>query len=390
VLDRAERAHRIGELARLYLRLGLTSFGGPAAHIALMENEVVVRRRWLTHEAFIDLVGATNLIPGPNSTEMAMHLGFLRAGVPGLCVSGVSFILPAALITVILAILYTQYGSLPDAAPFLHGIQAAVIAIIAASAVRLGRTAVKKQIDLLIIGILVFASSLLLGDEILVLLAGGIIGGLWLYFRRHFPTGPLTTAIAVWYAWGTPQLNGASQPESATILKLTLVFLKIGSVLYGSGYVLIALLRDQLINTQGWLTPQQLLDAVAVGQFTPGPVLSTATFIGYQVLGLKGAAAATGAIFFPSFVFVVIVNPLIPRLRRFPLMSAFLDAVNVSSVALIAAVAVQLGIGALREWLTIGIGVASLLAAVRTRLNPAWLVIGGGAVSVLASIMHLG
>jgi chromate transporter len=154
--------------------------------------------------------------------------------------------------------------------------------------------------------------------------------------------------------------------------------------------VLIALLRDQLINTQGWLTPQQLLDAVAVGQFTPGPVLSTATFIGYQVLGLKGAAAATGAIFFPSFVFVVIVNPLIPRLRRFPLMSAFLDAVNVSSVALIAAVAVQLGIGALREWLTIGIGVASLLAAVRTRLNPAWLVIGGGAVSVLASIMHLG
>lgn len=378
---------RIKEVASLYLRLGLTSFGGPAAHIAMMEDEVVVRKKWLTHEAFVDLIGATNLIPGPNSTEMAIHVGFMRAGIPGLAVAGASFILPSAIATGVVAWLYFRYGSLPHVVPFLQGIKPVVIAIIAAAAFRLGKTAAKKRVDLIAIAAAVFIASLLGVDQILALFAGGILGGLWIHYEYRLKTStamfvPLLGEIASGYSAAAAPVVG-----SVTTFSLFLVFLKVGAVLYGGGYVLIALLQNQLVNGAGWITQKQLIDAIAVGQFTPGPVLSAATFIGYQIHGLSGAVAATIAVFLPSFVFVAIVNPFIPKLRKSKFFSAFLDAINVSSVALIAAVAVQFAIATLNNWLAVTIFVAAAFLAFSSKINSAWLVAGGGIVGLLGTFI---
>ncbi len=382
------KSQRVKELAQLYFRLGLTSFGGPAAHIAMMEDEVVTRRKWLTRETFVDLIGATNLIPGPNSTEMAIHVGFMRAGIPGLIVAGASFILPSVVATGIVAWVYLQYGSLPQVTPFLQGIKPVVIAIIALAAVRLGRTAIRKRVDLMAVAAGVFVAFLLGADPIYVLFAGGILGGLWIHYQKR---------IGGSIAGFAPLLGGITSGASTTalpiaggvtLLNLFLAFLKIGAVLYGGGYVLIALLHDQFVIGTGWITQRQLIDAVAVGQFTPGPVLSAATFIGYQIHGLSGAIAATAAIFLPSFVFVAIVNPFVAKLRRSKFFSAFLDAVNASSIALIAGVAVQFAVTSLRDWSSVVIFAAAALLAYKWKVNSAWLVIGGGILGLAGTFIR--
>lgn len=360
----------LGQIVTLFLKLGFIGFGGPAAHIAMMEEEVVTRRQWLTRQQFLDLVGATNLIPGPNSTEMVIHIGYLRAGWPGLILAGVCFILPAVLITTFFAWLYLRFGSLPQLAPFLAGVKPAVLAVILGAVWKLGQTAAKNR-KLLVIGLLVAAAALLGLNEIVALFAGGIVGMIWLHgwFRPGHPFLLLPPLLPI-----TLPLTLAATP---TLGQVALFFLVIGSVLYGSGYVLIAFLNGWLVDNLGWLSQQQLLDAVAVGQFTPGPLLTTATFIGYLLHGPAGALTATVAVFFPSFVFVVILQALLPRLRRSPALSAFLDAVNASSVGLMAAVLVGLGQTTLTNWGTWLIALVAAALALRWKISPPWLVAGG-------------
>lgn len=381
---------RLRELAALFLKLGAISFGGPAAHIALMEEEVVHRRRWLTREHFLDLVGATNLIPGPNSTEMAIHVGALRAGWPGLLTAGACFILPAALITAGFTWLYVRFGSLPTAAPFLMGVKPVVIAVILTAIWRLGKTAAKTR-QLFGIGIAVAAAALLGVNEILALLLGGIGGMCWLLLsdRKQRPrlgqAGALIASMlslqgksaAAVAAAGGLAAGGVAIAAQVPLWKLGLFFLKIGSVLYGSGYVLIAFLQGGLVREHGWLTQQQLLDAIAIGHMTPGPVLSTATCIGYLLGGAGGAVVATVAIFLPSFVLVALLAPVVPRLRRFRWTAAFLDAVNVSAVALMVAVLMPLARAALGGWRAWLIAAVAVSAGLRWRINAAWLILGG-------------
>ena len=380
--------NKIGQLLGLFLKLGVTAFGGPAAHIAMMEDEVVTRRGWMTRERFLDLIGATNLIPGPNSTEMAIHIGFVRAGIVGLVVAGVSFILPAALLTLGCAWAYDQFQTVPEAEALLYGIKPAVIAVILSAVWRLGNTAAKGPF-LIVIGLLVMLSVLFGINEIIALLSGGIVGILWQLGSR---LGKGKTLLG--FAW-LPSSNltlsvTAASPSSVTLTSLGLFFLKIGCVLFGSGYVLIAFLQGGLVEQYQWLTQQQLLDAVAIGQFTPGPVLTTATFIGYVLAGPLGALVATLGIFGPSFLFVLATNPLIPRLRQSAVAGAFLDAVNASAIGLMAAVTVELARHTLIDWETKQVdwaaGLIALASAVvlfRYKVNAAWLVLGGAMIGWL-------
>jgi len=363
------------ELIRLFLKLGLIGFGGPAAVIAMIDDEVVTRRKWLTREHFLDLVGATNLIPGPNSTEMAMHVGYERQGIAGMIVAGLCFILPAALMTGALGWLYAEYGQVPEVEPFLQGIKPAVMAIILGALWRLGKSAVKSW-SLVPIGVAVSIALLYGINEVFAMLGGGILGLSALYYWRH----RLSTITAV-----LPFLYGLLQTPKVeySIWTLGWFFLKVGAVLYGSGYVLIAFLEGGLVQTYGWLTQQQLLDAIAIGQFTPGPVLSTATFIGVFLGGWQGGMIATVAIFLPSFVFVSILNPLIPRLRKSTLMEAFLDAVNVSAVALMLVVTIRLGMNILTDWAPITIFILAAIATLRFKVNSVWLVAGGAGLGLL-------
>ncbi len=370
------------ELVLLFVRLGFTAFGGPAAHIAMMEDEVVTRRGWLSRERFLDLIGATNLIPGPNSTEMALHVGFDRFGWRGMLAAGAGFILPAALTTGALGWVYVRYGSLPEAAPYLRGIEAAVLAIILTAVWRLGRKAVKSW-RLLLIGAAA-ASSVLYGwNPIAVLFGAGIVGAAWL----RLTAAPSTAAsVLLLPLASTPTVAAAAATPAAAPVALTtlgLLFLKIGAVLYGSGYVLIAFLQDDVVDRYGWLTEGQLLDVVALGQLTPGPVLATATVIGYLTAGVSGAVVATVAIFLPSFVFVSILNPLIPRLRESAWLSAFLDAVNVAAIGLMAAVLVELGRDALDHWLPRLILALALIAILRFRVGTPWVVLAAAALGAL-------
>ena len=390
---------RVREVAALFLKLGTIGFGGPAAHIAMMEEEVVGRRKWVTREYFLDLVGATNLIPGPNSTEMAIHVGYIRAGWLGLAVAGLGFILPAVLITAGLAWAYVEFGSLPQVAPFLRGIKPAVLAIIFAAVCRLGRTAAKDW-RLVAIGVAVTFASLQGINEVFALLLGGTLGMLWLRLsvKKGTSAGGKAMLAALWSAAGATLKAAKASAQTAAVMtgalgasmgislwKLGLFFLKVGAVLYGSGYVLIAFLEGGLVHDYGWLTRQQLLDAIAVGQLTPGPVLSTATFVGYLISGPQGAAVATAAIFLPSFLFVVLLNPMIPRLRGLPWTAAFLDAVNVSSVALIAAVTVKLSRATLTGWPAWIIALAAAVVSLRWKINASWLVFGGAILGWLLS-----
>jgi chromate transporter len=385
-------------LIRLFVKLSLTAFGGPAAHIAMMEDEVVGRRNWLSRQDFLDLVGATNLIPGPNSTEMTMHVGHVRAGWRGLVVAGASFIIPASLITGVIAWFYVRYGALPQVEALLAGIRPVVIAIILGAIWRLGRQAVKNR-QLLAIGVAVGAAAWAGFSEILALFLGGLVGMIWLRGRdgwadrRGFWTSVLLVValIAVVSAILALGNNAArlwastaeGQPVEPTPGLLGLYFLFIGSVLYGSGYVLFAFLEGGLVQTFGWLTEQQLIDAIAVGQVTPGPVFSSATFIGYVIAGWPGALAATVGIFLPAFIFVAALTPLIPKLRRSAWMAAFLDAINVSALGLMAVVCIQLGQAALVSWQAWLLFVTALILTIRWNVNSALLVAGGAAAGWL-------
>jgi len=389
----------ISEIAKLFFKLGVIGFGGPAAHIAMMEDEVVNRRRWLTREHFLDLIGATNLIPGPNSTEMAIHVGYSTAGLPGLAVAGICFIFPAVLVTGIFAWIYMQFGTLPAFEPLLLGIQAAVLAIIAGALWRLGKKAVKQRYYLLIAALVV--PLLLWGiNEVIALLIGGILGAVWLRWRSQ--ASDKGDRTLTWLLTGL-NLSAILKPTAAiataistqvtpSLLQLGLFFLKVGAVLFGSGYVLIAFLEGGLVENYGWLTQQQLLDAIAIGQFTPGPVLSTSTFIGYIIAGIPGAIVATIAIFLPSFAFVAVVNPFIPKLRESAWTGAFLDAVNVSALALMAVVTLRLAAVTLFDpfdLVAVIIAGLAFIATFRFKLNAAWIVLGGAILGWLLVVSPL-
>jgi chromate transporter len=366
----------IGEIARLFLRLGVVSFGGPAAHVALMEEEIVRRRRWLSREAFLDLLGAANLIPGPNSTELAIHIGYARAGWPGLLVAGICFILPAALIVAALAWGYVRYGALPAISGILAGVKPVVLAVVANAILQLGQGVLSSRAAI-VVGIASVVAAALGANELAVL--GGAGAAMWLAVggRRPRDDSGVGRALAL------PLLTGAAAGGvSFSLGALFLVFLKIGSVLFGSGYVLLAFLRSDLVIRLGWLTERQLLDAVAVGQLTPGPVFTTATFVGYLLAGGWGATVATVGIFLPAFVLVAASGPLVPRVRRSPTARAVLDGVNVASLALMVVVTIQLARSALAGPVGVVIGAASAIALVRYRVSAAWLVLAGAALGL--------
>ncbi len=375
------------EVAALFLKLGTTAFGGPAAHIAMMHDEVVEKRKWLSEEEFLDLLGATNLIPGPNSTEMAIHLSFLRAGWPGLVAGGVSFIAPAMLIVGVFAWAYVRFGTLPEAEWLLYGVKPVVIAIILGALWKLGQTAVKNRTTAAA-GLSALVLAFLGVNLLLVLLLTGLTVMLILRFTSSdktapgagFPPAPLLTLSSA----GLIQL--ATRPFSLQLLFFT--FLKIGSVLYGSGYVLLAFLNTDFVARYGWLTTQQLVDAVAIGQVTPGPVFTTATFIGYLLGGVPGALLATLGIFLPSFIFVAISNRLIPRMRDSAMVGGFLDGVNVAALALMAAVTWQLGQSSLVDPLSIGIGIISFLLLMFRTVNTTLLVFAGAAIGLAVSFIR--
>ena len=364
------------ELARLFLRLGVTAIGGPAAHIALLHDEVVRRRGWVTDERFLDLVGATNLIPGPNSTELAIHLGYDRGRAKGLVIAGVCFIAPAALIVGVLAWVYVTYGDTPALDGLLYGIKPVVIAIIANALVRLV-PAVAKTILLALIAVGALAASLAGVPELVALAAGGAVAVAVQAVRAAVArTDRLSSFLPVAVLAADPSLT-----------QLFLTFLRIGATLYGSGYVLLAFLHGDLVERRGWITDQQLLDAVSIGQVTPGPVFTTATFIGYVVAGLGGAVVATVGIFLPSFVFVALLTRLVDRMRRSPVLGRVLDGINAASIGLMAAVSAQLAGDALVDPLTVALLVAAGLALWRTRLNSTWLIGGGAAVGLAHGLL---
>jgi chromate transporter len=380
------RSDRLREVALLFLKLGFISFGGPAAHIALMRREVVERRKWVSDQEFLDLLGASNLIPGPTSTEMAIFLGYTRAGWLALILAGTLFILPAMLLVLAFAWAYVQYGALPQVAWLLDGIKPVIIAIVALALWGLAKTAVKGAL-LAAVGVGAFALYLLGVNPLALLLAGALFVLAIQNARRLLaPTGAAVGLFGPASA-GLASAAGAAVPYSATTLFLT--FLKIGAVLYGSGYVLLAFLRSDFVEGLGWLTDHQLIDAVAVGQFTPGPVFTTATFIGYLVGGVPGALLATLAIFLPSFIFVGLVYPIVPRLRRSPWTSALLDGVNVAALGLMAGVTWELGRAAIVDWHTALIALVALAILLRFQVNSAWLVLGGG-IAGLAFHLALG
>ncbi len=377
-------AARLRELAALFLKLGTIAFGGPAAHIALMEEEIVHKRRWVTQQQFLDMLGASNLIPGPTSTEMAIHVGFVRAGWAGLCVAGASFILPAALITGAFAWAYVRFAAITHAVSVLGGIKAAVIAVIAIAIFRLGKTAV-LDLGLAALAGLALAAFFLGVNPLVILLGGGLLGMAARRSTSFRAAGasmfsPMLLRRIPWPSFAVAALAGAIAPAVArpSVYKIGLFFLKMGAVIYGGGYVLLAFLEQGLVQQHAWLTHRQLLDAVAIGQFTPGPVFSTATFIGYILGGPWGAAVATLGIFLPSFFYVGLLAPVLFRLRQSAWMAAFLDSVNVCAVALMAGVTFRLAADALREWPTWVIAVASLGVLSRWKVNPAWVVLAGG------------
>jgi chromate transporter len=391
----------LAELATLFLRLGTTAFGGPAAHIAMMRDEVVHRRQWLSDAEFLDLLGATNLIPGPNSTEMAIHVGHRRAGWAGLVVAGACFILPAALITLALAWAYVRFGARPEAAWLLYGVKPVVIAIVAQAVLGLAPTAARTR-PLQALAVAVALAAALGANEFLLLLVAGLVAAAGAAARRrssadtsraaalllaslgsHAPVAPLAS-IPVAGSGGALATLTPTAGAPVALGALFWSFAKIGSVLFGSGYVLLAFLRAELVERLGWLQPAQLVDAIAIGQLTPGPVFTTATFVGYLLAGNAGALVATLGIFLPAFFFVALSAPLVPRLRRSWLAAAVLDGVNVASLALMAVVTLQLCRAAVVDVTTALLAVVSLVLLVRWRVNTTWLILGGALVGALA------
>jgi len=374
---------RLAEVALLFLRLGLTAFGGPAAHIAMMEAEVVRRRRWITPERFLDMMGVASLIPGPSSSELAIFVGFERAGVAGLLVAGLCFVLPAALLTGGLAWAYVRFGALPRAGGLLYGVKPVVIAIVVQALWRLAPRAIARSRWLVGLGAVACAAAALGVDPLAVMLAAGTVSAVALAPRRGPPGAPGARSPAVVAMLGTAGGATAGAAAAPGLASLFLVFLKLGAVVFGSGYVLLAFLRAELVERLHWMTEAQLLDAVAVGQVTPGPVFTTATFVGYLLGGGWGALVATVGIFLPAFVLVGAIRPLVARVRASPVAAAFLDGVNVASLALMAVVTVQLGRSALVDAPTIALALVSALLLLRFDVNATWVVLGG-AVAGLA------
>jgi chromate transporter len=420
----SERRHHAGgdgktslrELALLFLRLGITGFGGPAAHIAMMQDEVVERRKWMTKEQFLDLYGATNLIPGPNSTEMAIHVGHHRAGWVGLVVAGTCFIVPAALITLGLAWAYTRFGALPEAGWLLYGVKPVIIGVVLQALWGLGQTAVRTKLLGTVATTCVVASALGVNELVILFATGVLVMAVHRVWKDEKPPGPpshepptssssssgssspppppSSSSASSSFLAAAPVTGAAGAVASAAaatpfgLLPLFLFFAKVGAVLFGSGYVLLAFLRADLVDRLHWLTEAQLLDAVAAGQVTPGPVFTTATFVGYVLGGTPGAIMATLGIFLPAFFFVAVSGPLVPRLRRSAAAGAFLDGVNVASLALMVVVTFQLGRAAVTDWITAALAVASAFLLVRYRLNSAWLVLGGAIAGLAAHLLR--
>ncbi|MDX1415589.1 MAG: chromate efflux transporter [Candidatus Promineifilaceae bacterium] len=388
------------ELASLFTRLGFTAFGGPAAHIAMLHDEVVTRRGWMNEQHFLDLIGATNLIPGPNSTEMVMHVGKERGGWRGLIIAGACFILPAALMVTILAWAYVTYGATPQGESLLYAVKPVVVVIVLQALIKLGRKAVKSRL-LALIGIAVFVLYLLGVNELVLLFGTASLMLIITFIRRQFLTavvGPMlagqewrTSADSATVAGGGWRVSlsnlwqlGEGMPVD--LGQLFLVFLKVGAVLYGSGYVLLAFLRNDLVLRLGWLTDQQLVDAIAIGQVTPGPILTTATFIGYVLAGIPGAVVATVGIFLPSFIFVTILNPLVPRMRQSPWTAALLDGVNVAALGLMAGVTLFIGRTAVIDMPTIILAVVTAILLFRFKISTIWLVLGAGVIGLLIAV----
>ncbi len=392
---------RLCALATLFLKLGTISFGGPAAHIALMEDEVVRKRQWVTRQQFLDMLGLTNLIPGPNSTELAINIGFARARWLGLVVAGASFIVPAALITMAVAWAYVRFGTLPLAESLLAGVKPAVIAVIAVAVCRLGKIAVKDA-WLAVLVALAFAAFLVRVSPLLILGGGGLIGMVVQRVRNpqrgtsSDSTRLSTRLILLKKSLLLPSVLpgvmaaavGIPLTKRVPLARLGWFFLKVGAVLYGGGYVLFAFVEQGLVRDHHWLTQQQVLDAIAIGQFTPGPVLSTATFIGYLLGGVWGAVVATVAIFMPSFFYVAALGPILPKLRRSVWMAAFLDSVNVCAVALMAGVTVRLSADALRGWPMWVIAGSAFAVLSKWKINPAWVVLGGGLTGMVVAMLR--
>jgi chromate transporter len=398
--------NKLKELFLLFTKLGLITFGGPAVHIAIFEDEVISKRKWMNRQHFLDLVGATNLIPGPNSTEMAIHCGYHRAGIAGAFVAGLSFTFPAVLITGVIAYFYALYGDLPAVKPFLYGIKPAVIIIILNAVYKLGGKAVKYEPTfdtrekshssstrmksswkLILLALVVTLANFFGVNEISSILFGGIIGGLFIYLSEKKNIINSFSPIFLFSFFAiTPAVQEFARSE-ASLSKLFLSFLKIGAVWFGSGYVLVAYFDGEFVQGLNWLTRQELLDAIAVGQFTPGPFLSSATFIGYQIAGLYGAALATIAIIIPAFIFVFILNPVIPRIRESVYLSKFLDAVNVSAIAVMFVVGIKLAAEVLVDWPTWLIAVLSIISFFTIKkINAAYIVLGG---AVLGFLLYL-
>jgi chromate transporter len=375
---------RLPELFRFFLRLGLTGFGGPAAHIALMETEAVERRGWITRERFLDLLGACNLLPGPSSTQVAMALGYTRAGWAGLAIAGACFITPAAMLTLALAWAYVRYGHLAQVQGLLYGAKPVMVAIVLQAIWRLGHMALRTR-ALLLTGILCLAANLGGVAPIAVLLAAGGVFALWAA-RGRFKEMTASRRAVFALPWG---LGVAAGPGSPAVLSIVLVFLKLGVVVFGSGYVLLAFLQADLVDRLHWVTKTQLLDAITAGQVTPGPLFATATFLGYLLHGYAGALAATLAIFLPSFLMAGLVGAMAGRLRKSPVLAGFLDGVNAAAVALMAVVTLALGRAALVDVWTWGIGLVSAALLLRFRLNATWLILGGAVLGIVLQGMRL-
>jgi chromate transporter len=370
---------RLLEVAQVFLKLGTVAFGGPAAHIGMMRDEVVRRRQWLSDQEFLDLLGAANLIPGPNSTEMTIFLGARRAGWRGLIIGGACFILPAMMIVMAFGWLYVNYGSLPQMEWLLYGVKPVMVAIIAQAVWELGRRAVKGPLTLTVgaIALLLYALGV---AEIPLLIVGGVL--VMLIQNRSRLRWRGITPVAILFGGALTPIMQAATPFSYS--QLFWSFFKIGAVLYGSGYVLIAFMQGEFVQKLGWLTNQQLLDAIVVGQITPGPLFTSATFVGYILGGAPGAVIATIAIFLPAFILVAMARPFVPRLRKSPWFGALLDGVNVVSLALVVGVTVGLGRASLIDPLTIAIATLTLVILLRFKINSTWLVLGGALIGFLA------
>jgi chromate transporter len=372
---------RLLEVAQVFLKLGTLAFGGPAAHIGMMRDEVVRRRQWLSDQEFLDLLGAAHLIPGPNSTEMTIFLGAQRAGWRGLIIGGACFILPAMLIVTIFGWLYVNYGSLPQMEWLLYGVKPVMVAIIAQAVWELGKRAVKGPLTL-VVGVTALLLYALGVAEIPLLIAGGVL--VMLIQNRSRLRWRTGTSVILFGGSLTPIIPLTSTVVPFSYAQLFWSFFKIGAVLYGSGYVLIAFMQGEFVQNLGWLTNQQLLDAIVVGQITPGPLFTSATFVGYILGGVPGAVIATIGIFLPAFILVAIVRPFVPRLRQSPWFGALLDGVNIVSLALVVGVTVGLGRASLIDPLTIALSVLSLVILLRFKINSTWLVLGGAVMGLLA------